>query len=68
MDAVLITKTVTLAELMPGMSLSEDAYSEADILLMTKDQRVTGTVVGRLLGFAERRGVRQPFRVQAAKS
>jgi len=63
MNDVLIPKTIDLHELVPGMILAEDVFSKTDILLMAHGQKITGTAVGRLLGFDERIGVRQPFTV-----
>lgn len=64
---MLIPKNIQLSELAPGMVFSEDIFSDSGMLLMTKGQRVSQTVVGRLMGFQERVGVKQPFRVLVAK-
>jgi CheY-like chemotaxis protein len=67
LTSTLIPKTVSLDELVPGMILSEDLYSDTGTLLMTKGQRITSSSVGRLMGFDERIGVKQPFCVMAPK-
>ena len=59
----LIPKTIGLSELVPGMILSEDIYSDTNILLMTKGQKITTPAIGRLMGFQDRIGIKQPFRV-----
>ncbi len=64
---MLIPKNIHLSELAPGMVFSEDIFSDSGMLLMAKGQRVSQTVVGRLMGFHERMGVKQPFRVLVAK-
>ncbi len=59
----LIPKTIELSELVPGMILREDILSKTNMLLMTKGQSITTPAIGRLMGFHERIGVRQPFKV-----
>ena len=50
------------------MILAEDVYSQTDLLLMAQGQRMTSTAVGRLHGFHERIGVREPFTVLIRKN
>lgn len=65
---ILIPKSIELSELVPGMILAEDVYSQTDLLLMAQGQKMTSPAVARLLGFDERIGVRQPFTVMVRKS
>ena len=65
---ILIPKSIEISELVPGMILAEDVYSQSDLLLMAQGQKMTSTAVGRLLGFHERIGVREPFTVLIRKA
>ncbi|BFM05483.1 HD domain-containing phosphohydrolase [Halioxenophilus aromaticivorans] len=65
---ILIPKSIEISDLVPGMILAEDVHSQTDLLLMAQGQKMTSTAVGRLLGFHERIGVREPFTVLVRKT
>lgn len=67
-----VVKAVTVAELDTGMILNEDVRAGSGMLIASKGQEVTATVLGRLRNFATNIGVEEPIRVvirpPAAKS
>lgn len=65
---ILVPKTIKLSELIPGMILAEDVFSQSDLLLMAEGQKMTTATVGKLLGYDERIGVQQPFTVMVRKT
>ena len=56
-------KTAVVADLLEGMILAEDIQSSQHVLLASKGQQVTPSMVMRLQGFSKTVGVREPFTV-----
>ncbi|MCP9438670.1 MAG: response regulator [Nitrospira sp.] len=56
-------RTATVADLDKGMILGEDVKSSTDVLLASKGQEVTPSMIMRLKNFGELSGIRQPFTV-----
>jgi len=61
-DKVMV-KAVKVSELDTWMILDEDVFAEGEILLASKGQDVTPTVLERLRNFAKNIGVTEPIRV-----
>ncbi len=58
-----VVKAVTVAELDTWMILNEDVRAGSGMLIASKGQEVTATVLGRLRNFAKNIGVAEPIRV-----
>ena len=58
-----IIKTAVVADLVEGMILTEDIQSSQHVLLASKGQQVTQSMIMRLQSFGKTVGVREPFRV-----
>lgn len=56
-------RTTVVAELEEGMILAENIHSSQDVLLASKGQQVTPSMIMRLQGFTKTVGVREPFTV-----
>lgn len=56
-------KTVVVADLQDGMILGEDITSSEDVLLASKGQEVTQSMMMRLNNFGKSVGIREPFTV-----
>ena len=56
-------KTAVVADLLEGMILAEDIQSSQYVLLASKGQQVTQSMVMRLQNFGKTGGVREPFTV-----
>ncbi len=56
-------RTAVVADLVCGMVLAEDIKSSTEVLLASKGQEVTQSLIMRLQNFGEAGGVRQPFTV-----
>ncbi|MBI5315343.1 MAG: response regulator [Nitrospirae bacterium] len=56
-------KTTVVAELLEGMILAEDIQSSQYVLLASKGQQVTQSMILRLQSFRKSGGVREPFTV-----
>jgi hypothetical protein len=56
-------KTAVVADLQEGMILAEDIHSSQHVLLASKGQQVTQSMVMRLQNFSKTGGVREPFTV-----
>ena len=56
-------KTAVVADLREGMILGEDIQSSQHVLLASKGQQVTQSMVMRLQNFGKASGVREPFTV-----
>ena len=56
-------KTAVVADLLEGMILAEDIQSSQHVLLASKGQQVTQSMVMRLQNFSKTGGVREPFSV-----
>ncbi|MEK6786621.1 MAG: HD domain-containing phosphohydrolase [Nitrospirota bacterium] len=56
-------RTTTVANLDKGMILGEDIKSSTEVLLASKGQEVTPSMIMRLQNFGATSGVRQPFTV-----
>lgn len=59
-----VVRSISLAELAPGMVLDEDLKSRNGIRLVPQGQEVTQTVMVRLRSVAAGVGIREPFRVR----
>ncbi len=59
----MMEKAVKVSELDTWMILDEDVFAEGELLLASKGQEVTTTVLGRLRNFAKNIGVVEPIRV-----
>lgn len=59
-----IVRSITLAELAPGMVLDEDLKSRNGIRLVPQGHEVTQTVMVRLRSVAAGVGIQEPFRVR----
>lgn len=58
-----VVKAVTVAELDTWMILNEDVRAGSGMLIASKGQEITSTVLGRLRNFAKNIGVEEPIRV-----
>jgi hypothetical protein len=56
-------KTAVVADLVEGMILAEDIQSSQHVLLASKGQQVTQSMIMRLQNFSKTGGVREPFTV-----
>jgi hypothetical protein len=56
-------KTTVVADLLEGMILAEDIQSSLNVLLASKGQQVTQSMILRLQSFRKSGGVREPFTV-----
>lgn len=56
-------QAVTVVDLREGMILGEDIKSSSEVLLASKGQEVTSSMIMRLQNFGRTNGVRQPFTV-----
>lgn len=56
-------RTAVVAELVESMILAEDIQSSQDVLLASKGQQVTQSMIMRLQSFGKTVGVREPFTV-----
>jgi len=56
-------RTAVVAELHEGMILAEDIQSSQNVLLASKGQQVTPSMIMRLQNFSKTVGVREPFTV-----
>ena len=56
-------KTAVVADLLEGMILAEDIQSSQYVLLASKGQHVTQSMIMRLQNFKKAGGVREPFKV-----
>ena len=56
-------KTTVVASLLEGMILAEDIQSSQNVLLASKGQQVTQSMILRLQSFKKSGGVREPFTV-----
>ena len=59
-------KTTVVADLLEGMILAEDIQSSQNVLLASKGQQVTQSMILRLQSFRKSGGVREPFTVLLA--
>jgi hypothetical protein len=60
----LVSATLLLAELRSGMTLTQDVYSDSQVLLAGVDTVLTENLLERLKNFAETAGVHEPIAVQ----
>ena len=56
-------RSVTLRELVPGMTFAADVRTEDGVLLVARGQDVTPSLLQRMRNFARSRPLREPFRV-----
>jgi hypothetical protein len=56
-------RTVVVADLVESMVLTEDIQSSQHVLLASKGQQVTQSMIMRLHSFGKTVGVREPFKV-----
>jgi hypothetical protein len=61
--AVLVPRSITAAQLRPGMVIAKDVLTRHEVLLVGEGQEVTTSLIARIENHAQHIGVREPIEV-----